>query len=679
MISGEKRLFETTYLIVGVMLLLRLVPLVFPNARMWGFNHLMFLPQAYTAAFIVLAIIAMSLPFLSSAMSLGSGLSIRFSRLFYESPRKYIYRGIVAGGWGAIFILFAMPTHFLGDGYLQLRNLATQSGIIHKWSEAGITLILEQIQVFLGAKDLTTARTAYQLVSFLSGIISICFFFLIASEISADRSVRVLAFLTAFFSGTLLLFFGYVETYPLLWIFMTGYIYFALRRLNGKGGLIAAGLFLALGIFIHLQMAVLIPSYIFLIFAEGKGYAVYRRYRYAILSIFFLLAIISISAIIWKLETDLHFRSIFLPLLRGKPAYPEYGLISLPHLIDILNLVMLISPAIAFMIAFSIGNPATYLKGKGRIFLAFVSLPYLLFLLAVDPQLAMPRDWDLFSLSLFGPALLFLHALPAPKAPILERMMPTLIIFLVCSTAPFILTNIGQRSAAAYMEYMIDLDRPKSLSSLTTLRNYYRDQGNQQKVDSLNALYGTYFPNQRRMQEALSALKEGNRARALYIAEQVKPDEFSSDYHNFMSTLHLGLGEYNQALGESDKAIQLQRYNYRYYMTRGWIYASLKDTRKAIDAFRTAYHLSNSNPEIIESLISLHLADDNSDSAFVYAERLAALDSTNVSAFYWLAKIYSRNNLADSAETYRRLYFERGRFDPLFKFRSAELLGQGGE
>lgn len=83
-------------------------------------------------------------------------------------------------------------------------------------------------------------------------------------------------------------------------------------------GLLAAGIFLLLGLLVHLQTVIFIPAYVFLLFCKGKGYYLYKK-----LGIWFrvFVGVISSALVIlffYKYNTDLYFRNIFLPLLQGK-------------------------------------------------------------------------------------------------------------------------------------------------------------------------------------------------------------------------------------------------------------------------------------------------------------------------------------------------------------------------
>jgi hypothetical protein len=513
-----------------------------------------------------LVITALVLPFLKFTDRAGESFINRFNNIFFESNRKYLFRLLFITIMGGMFIIFAAPTHFLGDGYLQISNLAMKSGITHKWSEKGITLILEQIQYIIGAKNEQTATASFQVISYLAGMISIYFYFLIAEIIWRKSFIRILVFLALLLSGTSLLFFGYIESYPLIWISLTGFTYTGLRyMIKGRGWLFPL-LFLGFGIFIHLQMAVLIPVYIYLIFSTDWGLAVFNRFRSLLIGTAIILLIGGIAVFFYKYQTDLYFENIFLPPFSGKPIDPGYYVFSMSHLVDILNQMLLLSPLLPVWLLFLTGSPTKISKNKILIFLSLIAFFCLLFVFFIDPKLGMPRDWDLFSFSAFGLTLLLISMTGENHFIVIKRLLPSLIIFLTVACLPYFLTNLNRDTSIKYVEYMIRLDPKKSLSSLVIMRGYYNNIGEQQTADSLTALCIERFPNEKKIYDAFAALRRGDINRAEKITETIIPEKFSGDYHNFLSALYLSQGDYNKALKESDKAIQLKNYNYRIYV-----------------------------------------------------------------------------------------------------------------
>lgn len=653
---------------------MRLIPFAFKDARLWGFNHLIFLPDIFTAMFILIGVIALALPLFPFSEAAGGTISDKFSHVFFKSTGRYLYRLLVIVLMAGLFAIFAMPTHFLGDGYASLANLGSETGTFYKWSEKGITFIVSTIQSFIGPKNVQTARTSFQIISITSGIVSIWFFFLISGLISEDQIKRVMTFSISLLSATLLLFFGYVESYPLLWISLTGFIYFSLRYLRKKRGLFWPLLFLALGVFIHLQMLVLIPAFLYLTHRSDFGQSIYLRYKRLMRVIGGFVLIGGIAIFIHRYTSDLYFENIFLPPFTGKPVDPRYALISAPHLVDIINLLMLLSPLLFLLLFLSRAGLKKFTAEKSSIFLIVLSLSNLLFLLVIDAKLGMPRDWDLLSLSVYAFTLLLIISVQDDHVSLLKKLLPSMLIMLVLFSAPYLLTNLTEQRSLRYYKYFIDLDRKGSLSGLVVLREYYRDHGDTRRKDSINTLIEAKFTDELNINRAFSALRNHNLPQARSILETMTPDKFSSDYHNLLSMIYFAEGNNDKALEEAKKAVQLQRYKPALLRNLARIYAHRGEYDKAFEPLRRAYELHSNNFYVVEGLANLHLEVGNLDSAIYYSERLMATGGGEATSYYLLCKIHALKGMADGAEKYLDLYLKKRSSDPLFSSRYPELL-----
>ena len=670
----RKNYFLPIYILLLFLFLIRLIPLIFPEARLWAVNHLIFLPGIFTYIYIFAALLALAIPWILKSPGAGQKMGEWFGTAFYESPGKYVFRlGIIIPA-AALFVFLAAPTHFLGDGYTLLNNLASEQGTFYKWSEKGITFILTGIQAAFGGRNEQTALTAFRIVSVFSGIVSIWFFFQIASVLFEDGFKRMILFILSLFSASLLLFFGYVENYPLLYAVFTGFTYFSLSYLKTGNGLIWCFLSLIIGLFLHLQFAVLVPAFIYLVLSRGAGHKIYGQYKPYIWGLFGAAFIAIVIIFVYKYHNDIYFENIFLPLFSGKPIEPGYALISIPHLIDIFNQFLLISPLIILLALGAIKNIKDIPGDKNSVFLLLISLAGLLFLFVIDPKLGMPRDWDLFSISAFAPTLLFIYLLHNDFIQSFKRLAISMIIYLVVAVSPFLITNLNTGRSIRQIEYLADLDRGKSMSTLVTLRDYYGALGETAKGDSVNNLIPARFPNVKKMQDVFIAIRQKEFSRAMSIAQSITPDKFSANYHNFMVTLYLAMRNYEKALEESDMLIQLQKYNFKYYLNRAYIYMGMNQHDNAVADLREAYHYNPNSNQAIEMLSTVHFNQSNFDSATVYADKLLEQDSANVAGYYLLCKANKMLGNNETAQMNFYLYMQKGSIDPLFNTRKSELI-----
>jgi hypothetical protein len=196
-------------------------------------------------------------------------------------------------------------------------------------------------------------------------------------------------------------FFGYVENYALMTalvcLFLTlGWLSLK-RRLPvwwALAALLAAGAF-------HLSALFLLPGLIYLLWARGRSDK--HRNRYNIAAI-----LISAAALIGGALFYAMFKGdeVFCPI--AATEFNPYSLLSVQHLTDTANLLLLIAPLPLMLIAAMIRGYRTRhsLTSHDTVFFAVCAAGGLFLLFFVDPKLGAIRDWDL--LSLYGVPLAFL-------------------------------------------------------------------------------------------------------------------------------------------------------------------------------------------------------------------------------------------------------------------------------
>lgn len=620
------------------MILLRTIPFLSPVSRTWGFNHLIFLPGQFAVAFSIIAVLALALPFTKLAERWGDKTAEWFSEFFFVSRLKYVNRFIFVIFMTVLFTIFAAPTHFLGDGYAVIKNLVSDSGVLFKWSEIGIIRFMRLIRVLIGPPDESTSRLTFQIVSVLSGAVVVYFFFLI-SNIAADNDIRkFFLFTLSFFSGSLLLFFGYPEYYPIVWVFMVAFVYYCLHYQKTGKRLYVAILILIAGIIIHMQMAIFVPAAIYVSLSRGRGLFLYRRFKVFILGLISGLAATVCIVLIYKYNTEIYVEQIFLPLLGGKPIDPDYAIFSLSHLTDILNEVILLSPFLIFLIILNGKSVSKIFADRTKFFLGLASIGSLLFLFVIDPQLAMPRDWDLFSTSAFTMTLLFVLSFPDSRINILKRLLVSMLIILIISPVPFLLTNLNRDRSIKYIEYLIELDKEKGVSSLVVLTDYFKQRGDSAIADSLNGVFNRQYPLLSKYNQAMGLLAKGAIRDAYSVIRTIKPNRFDGDYQGLMARFYSLQGENIKALEYINNAIQLRRYNSEYYAERAWIYIGMNDYDQAYDDFRHGYSLNNSSLFVMEGMVFLFDKEKKYDSSAYYAQKMITIDSTQAIPYYFLGK-----------------------------------------
>jgi tetratricopeptide (TPR) repeat protein len=644
----EKNAFYISYSILILLCLLPVLPFAFKDGRMWGFNHLLFLPSFIIIVYLALIIAALLIPITPVGRKLNRVFIDDSGRILFDSPRRYLYRSLIVLLAALLFIFF--PTR----------------------TEKGIVIILSAIQGLLGKKNPSTALLAFRIVSVFSGVCTFWFFFLIAELFTAERLIKILVFFILSLSSIALLFFGYVEDYPLIWTALSGFIYFSLKYIQTRRGLLAALIFFSLGLFIHLEMAIFLPALIFLAFSCGAGRDFFNGHKRLIFSILGMIIIVTASIFIWKIRTDIAFENIFLSPFGTKSGWPGYGILTTPHLFDLLNLLFLLSPALVLLIYWAFVSPKNHSKEE-LIYYALLALGGLGFLSMIEPTLGLGRDWDLFSICGIGLTLFLLALINYRTIVTIERLLLPLIIYLFAVTVPFITIYLTESPALKRTEYLINLDPERALTSMILLANYYREMGDSSQLRSLDDRFRRLNTNEMKIIKANRDLDGGNLDDARELIKEIRPDRLSAWYHGLLASLKYYEGDYSQALAESDSAIALNNYNVAFYYNRANIFWSLKQFDSALVCLQHSYQLNNGNSRVLEALAGTFLYLNQPESTIVYGEKLRRHNSADAIGCYFLSKAYALAGKIPEARIQLNEFIRWGQNDRNFAARRREL------
>ncbi|MEZ4687793.1 MAG: hypothetical protein R3B47_17530 [Bacteroidia bacterium] len=101
---------------------------------------------------------------------------------------------------------------------------------------------------------------------------------------------------------------------------------------------------------------------------------------------------------------------LFLPVISPAPPLDRYNMFSLNHMFDYLNMMLMWSPAVLFLLAYAFTRKKLLLPLRQEVLLSLLNLLLISgFLFAINPLFSMPMDWDLFMFPV--PILLVLIAL----------------------------------------------------------------------------------------------------------------------------------------------------------------------------------------------------------------------------------------------------------------------------
>jgi tetratricopeptide (TPR) repeat protein len=628
---NENRRNLEGFAVIIILIGLRLLALLFPAARLWGLNHLLFLPREIFIGYIVMGLACAACWFFPS-LFITRRLYAPISQ-FLESENKTVWLGIAILSV-PFFWLCRMPDNLLGDGYTVINNIGGSLPAVFKWSESLTVRIVYFISRLLPYDDLRRGEYAYAIVSVLSGGATIYFFISLAYELGSKATERLLVFGSLLFSGWLVLFLGYAENYPILWPFLTGYLYFAIRFLNGKNTLITALIFLAIAMALHLQALFFAISFPFLLASRGVLLTLYRRHKKSIWLLSGILAAGAGVAFMYKYNRDLPFRVNFLPFIQGRPASPDYAIFSISHMADIFNEFTLLFPLWPLFLILGTSRARHLFHDPIDRFLVLFSLGGLVMITIIDPRLGMGRDWDLMALVGLGPALLLLRS-GLQNARISPRQYPLILGLSVLLIAPFVLTELSRQPSLNYVQSLLQLDMPKSRSGLVVLRNYYHDQGDTARAESINNSIFVNFPIARQASQIELLIKNRRLAEAQILADSISAaDPFSVDAFNIKGSVAFAQNDFSAAVILFEQARRLQPENHKVLINLAKTYQHLRRVDDLWATLRTAQRYAPHDPDVLLGLAATFLSTRQYDSSFIYAVQATKTDTLFIDAYY---------------------------------------------
>ncbi|MEZ5357972.1 MAG: hypothetical protein R3F48_04015 [Candidatus Zixiibacteriota bacterium] len=633
---------------------LHLLVLLCADCRVWGINHLQFLPPIFTYAYIFIGLVSplILLPRMETIIS--NGLE-KVSGLF-ETWRvvRWLVISLVAV---VLFAVFRAPVTLLGDGYAVVNNIGNELPVVFKWTETGAVHIVYWVSLLLPVEGLARGEIGYAITSIASGGISIFLFGAIAFTLTNDALSRLISFCLLLCSGWILLFFGYTENYPMLWPFMLLFILAAIQYLQMRRSLVWPVALFILAMVIHLQTLFFAPALLVLFFGRGRGLVFYKNHTRTIWFGIGILIAALIAAFVWKYTTSLAFMVNFLPLLEGRPSGPGYTIFSFSHILDIANLSLLLIPVWPALLYLAWRNRNALRSDIVAIFLMVLSASGFVFLFIVDPRLGLGRDWDLFAMAMLGPALVLLRL--AFISDIKRGLSGILIIIAAISTVPYIVANVVKEPSISYFRTLCELDPVRSRSGLVTLRNYYFDNRDSASGDAIELILKDRFPQARLGYIVDNLLDHKQFDYAGVLADSIyRINPYVVDGFNMKGTVFLKSGYLDSAEYYYKQSAELAPYEYRTHVHLSAIYSRKGDKDEMWKHLWRAFELNPTKLTVIHPIAMEFYLGQKYDSAIVYSNRMLSLDSTFADGYLikGLSQVFKRSftEARVNLETYRQ-------------------------
>ena len=390
--------------------------------------------------------------------------------------------------WFLALAIFSMPLFWLlrirhlrwGDAQILVIGLSHPTlTVIYNW-QAPFTVYLHQRLWALVANPYFGAGvdTVYALISVLCGGVFVYVTLQLARDLGRNTLERTLIAGFIFTSGSMQLFFGYVENYTIISLGIIIFLWLSLKVLRHEAPLWSAMLALSLTNAFHPSTVLLWPAALYLSWRVYRSGVALPKVLLDLL----LPPLIVASSVLTLMELGDHGLQAFLgddrpgggdhiwfvPLTLDAPnQWQQYSMFSLAHFLDWLNLHFLISVfglailAFGFQLSAFSGQrsavsgqlstfspqPSAFSLQRSAVFLRFLLIAagmYLLFTWTWNADYGMRKDWDLFSPSAFVyalPAALLLIEKLKEKAALAQATLLILAVSALHTTA-WVLSNV---------------------------------------------------------------------------------------------------------------------------------------------------------------------------------------------------------------------------------------------
>jgi tetratricopeptide (TPR) repeat protein len=603
-------------------LLAHLIASFFPTGRTWGFHHWIFYPLPLR--FLFLAGILLCLPAVRRYMAkliwpvLSKGpLQITLNR--------YVLALILTLTLSPIFYLLRTSTHFLGDGYIIVRSISI--GNILLWAEPLDSFLHEVLYTYLHTPLGLTGEMVYAITSCFMGA---CFLFVSAlcvGSFSRDPGKKAFLFLSLLSMGSIQLFFGYVESYTILMVEILVYLFVSLRYLQNRGSIFLPSLLFSLTVCTHLSGVILFPSLLYLYASRLKTWDHWKKPLFSSCAMLIGAAIPVLLLLLCVVQTNVELKEAWGDITKGSHVLPltaphddpqssRYGLLSLTHLMNLFNEIVLIAP-----IALLLG-PASFIAYRRKrifrdqisLFLLIASGACLVYLFLFKPDKGASRDWDLFAMCSVPWTLYAAYLFST--APIRKdrygRIGVVLLITALLHTGPWILTNSDVERALERFQVLTEKDGSWSNVALADayeeLSTFSRARGlEDQRIEyckkAVSAMPTSRYYNKLGVAYGENGLYE----KSIAILKKVGDHSiYAVDTHFNMGVSYLKLNRIDEAAAQFQKTLIFDPTHIRARFNIAVYYAKTNRVEEAIAELQKVLQLDPHHEEARQALERLN-------------------------------------------------------------------------
>jgi len=369
----------------------RAVALNFPGIRLWGVDIFAYWPHPISYAYLILIA---AVVFLLGKFGIATEPKTTAET---GKVRKDLSWVLAIVGLLLLFRLFSDSANLLGDGPLRIQEIEKKGFyrfFIDTISEP-LDYAIHHLSYRYIFKPLgMNAVDCFRFWSYLAGVLYFYSAWILAGKLRRFGAEKWLTLCYMFGWGGVMMFFGYAENYALAAAFSLLTVCLLIDHAQTGKRLNLSLLFFLLAFFMHNLAVVLLP----LILYQARNRLLSGKFVTESLPVLITL----IVTVGYTIFVQVNKETSSLLISSGR-SDPEYTVFSLPHLIDLGNLLFLVLPVSMLLIGFQrLKISDEKLRGM-RIGLWLSTLFAVALVILIDPRLGMAKDWDLFALLLLIP------------------------------------------------------------------------------------------------------------------------------------------------------------------------------------------------------------------------------------------------------------------------------------
>jgi Tfp pilus assembly protein PilF len=609
----DRRLNITLFAIPLGYLGIAIISALVDRPFMWGINHLRYYPS-WIWFVCAVPLVLVSIPAVRERLVNLSGL--HFSRWWVTAGLTIV---------GALcFVFLQDTTHLLGDGHLLTREL--EHGFRKIANEPLSLWLLDRLLGLLRPSGVSAAEM-YTAWSILSGLV---FLLLLPSAVrQLDRASTLCLTVFALLPAYTQLFFGYHETYPLLYPLLLIYIGCAAAAMREElPGWVPLAV-LAVMVAFHFTMATLLPSALFVLAPSGslqeRATRCAKAFRQCLpgLVVFFLL--------MWATDFDpAEYQAraageTFLPVSGPATHSVPYTVFSSSHLIEFLNEQLLVFLPVLLLLTFA--NRSFFATSTSQFLLA-AGIPAWVTTFFGFTVIGAFRDWD----ALAFPALFLTLWSAMGVVRSYDGFRRRSIVLVVVATAAvhavlWVSVNAVSHRATARFEHALEFshlsDRARSFG-WETVGVHYADSGDME-----------------------------NASRSYVNASHADPKH--PRYPSLLGFTLMQMGDYEGAAHQFRLSISLDEERYATHLNLGMALLKLDEAEAAVNAIRKAWVLAPERSQIPFALGVAYYAQSEYRKSIGSYLAVLRMDPDHVSAHMNLAQLYGL--VSDNSR--KQQHFER--------------------